>query len=115
VKQKSYLYAATFPIGAAVHLTKDSKWLLPFNITPLLGVENRNDENVVYQVNDNGTVDRLDGNKFAYGVTADASIRYIINESVSAYAGMRVQYIQGHDKYLAFGPLVGMSVRFGGK
>jgi hypothetical protein len=33
----------------------------------------------------------------------------------SAYAGMRVQYFNGHDTYLAYGPVVGMSVRLGGK
>jgi hypothetical protein len=35
--------------------------------------------------------------------------------TLSVYAGMRVQYIHAHEKYLAYGPLVGMSVRFGGK
>jgi hypothetical protein len=60
-------------------------------------------------------INRQDGTTFAYGVTADAVVRWILNDAVSAYAGMRVQYINGHDEYLAYGPLVGMSVRFGGK
>ena len=59
-------------------------------------------------------VNRQDGTKFAYGVTSDMTVRWLINETFSAYAGMRVQYINAHDKYLAYGPLVGMSVRFGG-
>jgi hypothetical protein len=125
VDQQSYLYAATFPINATLHLTHDAKWLLPFNVTPLLGAEIRNDNNVVYSSTFPSTVNflqpntikinRQDGAALAYGVTADATVRWIITEMVSAYAGMRVQYINGHDEYLAYGPLVGMSVRFGGK
>jgi hypothetical protein len=125
VKEKSEIYGATFPMNATLHLTNDAKWLLPFSITPLIGVEHRNDENVAYSVtlpsnvsqlgSSPPQVNRLDGNTFAYGVTADATVRWIINETVSAYAGMRVQYINAHDVYLAYGPLLGMSVRFGGK
>jgi hypothetical protein len=129
VKQQSYLYAATFPMNATLHLTRDAKWLLPFSITPLIGAETRNDRNIVYSLsapantsdlpfNGGSTpfkVNREDGTKFAYGVTGDMTVRWLINETFSAYAGMRVQYINGHDKYLAYGPLVGMSVRFGGK
>ena len=124
VKQQSYLYAATFPIGATLHLTRDARWLLPFNITPLIGAETRNDNNIVYSIDlpanvfrgpQTVSVNRQDGGTFAYGVTADMTVRWLINETVSAYAGMRVQYIKGHDEYLAYGPLVGMSVRFGGK
>jgi hypothetical protein len=29
------------------------------------------------------------------------AMRYLISETVSAYTGMRVQYIKGHEKYLA--------------
>ena len=115
VKQKTYLYGATFPMSAIFHLTGDAKWLLPLSITPLIGAEHRDDQNVVYALNRDFTVDRLDGTTFAYGVTSDATVRWIINETLSAYAGMRVQYIKGHEKYLAYGPLVGLSVRFGGK
>jgi hypothetical protein len=31
------------------------------------------------------------------------------------YAGMRVQFIEGRETFLAYGPLVGLSVRLGGK
>ena len=123
VKQQSYLYGATFPMNATLHLTRDAKWLLPFSVTPLIGAETRNDHNIVYSLTAPATifdstpfkVNRQDGTKFAYGVTGDMTVRWLINETFSAYAGMRVQYINGHDKYLAYGPLVGMSVRFGGK
>ncbi len=124
VEQTSYLYAATFPMSATLHLTKDARWLLPFSITPLIGAETRHDNNIVYSIDLPGNVSQLpngvkvnrqDGTTFAYGVTADMTVRWLINETFSAYAGMRVQYINGHDEYLAYGPLVGMSVRFGGK
>jgi hypothetical protein len=123
VKQQSYLYGATFPMSATVHLTRDAKWLLPFSVTPLIGAETRNDHNIVYSLTAPATifdstpfrVNRQDGTTFAYGVTGDMTVRWLINETFSAYAGMRVQYINAHDKYLAYGPLVGMSVRFGGK
>src|SRR5262249_24975098 len=103
-------------------LTNDGKWVLPFNISPLLGAEHRNDHNVVYSVNlppnisglPAGThVNRLDGWKFAYGFTSDLLVRWFITDSISAYAGMRVQYIKSFDQYLAYGPLAGVSVRFG--
>ena len=91
----------------------------------MIGVETRNDNNVVYsftppatfisgQLPLSGRVNRA-GITLAYGVTADATVRWIVNETLSAYAGMRVQYINGQDTYLAYGPLVGMSLRFGGK
>src|SRR5262249_31639463 len=126
VKTKAWLYGATIPTSAILHLTNDSRWLLPFSVTPFFGAETRDDRDVVYAVNYecsnllqcNGspiTVDRKDGTKFAVGVTADATVRWIINDYLSAYAGMRVQYIKGHEEYLAYGPLIGMSVRFGGK
>jgi hypothetical protein len=125
VKQQSYLCAATFPMKATVHLTRDARWLLPFSLTPLIGAEVRDDHNVVYSLNlppnvnqlssSPPRVDRLDGATLAYGVTADATLRWLINDAVSAYAGMRVQYINGHEEFLAYGPLVGMSVRFGGR
>ena len=125
VNEDSQIYAATFPMNATLHLTNDARWLLPFSITPLLGVEHRNDRNVVYSIDlpanssqlgpTTEHVNRLDGWKFAWGFTSDLTLRWIITETVSAYAGMRVQYIQGFNKYLGYGPLVGMSVRFGGK
>jgi hypothetical protein len=124
VKEFSQIYGVTFPMNVTVHLTRDSRWLLPFSIIPLIGFEHRNDRSIVYDVTlppdvfadpFTVTVNRRDGNKFAYGFTSDLSVRYIINETLSAYAGFRVQYINSFDKYLAYGPLVGMSVRFGGK
>jgi hypothetical protein len=116
VKTKDYFYGATIPMSAIVHLTSDARWLLPLSITPFIGAETRDDRDVVYALREiDGTVRRLDGSRFAYGVTGDATVRWIINDTLSAYAGMRVQYIKGHEKYLAYGPLVGMSVRFGGK
>lgn len=122
VKQKSYLYGLTLPMTAITQLTNDTRWLLPISITPLIGGETRDDYNVVYsqtlpqdvrQFRFPLAVNRLDGTTFAYGVTADASVRWVINEALSAYAGLRVQYIKGHDTYLAYGPLLGMSYRFG--
>jgi len=125
VSEYSQIYGLSIPMNLTTHLTSDSKWLLPLSITPMLGAEHRNDVNVAYsinypqlvsQLNDNPpTVNRQDGTKFAYGFTGDLTIRYIINDMFSAYAGMRVQYIKGFDKYLAYGPLFGLSARFGGK
>jgi hypothetical protein len=113
------LYGATIPMSATVHLTSDAKWLLPMSISPFLGAETRDDRDVVYKLK--GTtvndirVDRLDGTTFAYGVTADMTVRYLLSDTVSIYGGGRVQYINGHEEYLAYGPIMGMSVRFGGR
>jgi hypothetical protein len=129
VKTSTWLYGATIPMSGILHLTSDARWLLPLNVMPFIGAETRNDRDVVYEF-DSGNhvlnpltgavvpplkVNRIDGTTFAYGVTVDATVRYLINEAVSAYTGMRVQYIKGHEKYLAYGPLFGLSVRFGGK
>ncbi|HEX9819620.1 MAG TPA: hypothetical protein VGD07_08415 [Methylomirabilota bacterium] len=119
VKTKDYLYGGTIPMSAIVHLTSDARWLLPLSITPFLGAETRDDRDVVYRL-DTPTptsleVDRLDGTTFAYGVTADATVRYLLSDTVSVYGGGRVQYIRGHEEYLAYGPIMGMSVRFGGR
>jgi hypothetical protein len=115
VKTKTVFYGATIPTSAVFHLTNDARWLLPLSVTPFVGAESRDDQNVVAAFNNDGTVKRLDGTTFAYGGTLDASIRWLINDTVSAYAGVRAQYIKGHEQYLAYGPLFGMSVRFGGK
>jgi len=124
VKEFSQIYGLTIPLNVTTHLTSDSKWLLPLSVTPLIGFEHRNDRNIVYDLTlpadvfvDPFTVkvNRQDGTKFAYGFTGDLSVRYIITDAISAYAGFRVQYIHGFDKYLAYGPLFGMSARFGGK
>lgn len=127
VKTSTWIYGATIPVSAIFHLTSDARWLLPLNVTPFLGAETRNDRDVVYEF-DNASrviqagrivpplaVNRLDGTTFAYGGTVDATIRYLITDALSAYTGMRVQYIKGHERYLAYGPLFGVSIRFGGK
>jgi hypothetical protein len=129
VHEDSYLYGVTFPMSAFVHLTNDARWLMRFGASPLLGAEVRNDRNVAYSVSIPPTFDqfvacggppcinvnRQDGTKFAYGVTADATVNWQMTDWMSAYGGVRVQYIHAHDTFLAYGPLVGMSFRFGGK
>jgi len=115
VKTFDWFYGATIPTSVTLHPTNDGKWLVPFSITPFFGAENRDDRGVVYKINENGRATRIDGTTFAIGVTSDLTVRYLINESFSVYTGMRVQFLEGHEKYLAYGPLVGMSVRFGGK
>jgi len=116
VKTKDHFYGGTVPIGLITHLTRDGKWLFPFSVTPFVGVENRDDQDVAYALTpDLRKIKRLDGTTFAYGGTVDATLRWLINDTLSAYAGMRVQYLKGHEEFLAYGPLVGMSVRFGGK
>ena len=114
---KAWLYGVTFPTSAVLRLTNDSKWLLSLSASPFLGAETRDDRKVVYaltpdvSVRDEERVKRLDGTTFAYGATADLAVRYVFDAGMLAYAGMRVQYIQGHEKYLAYGPLFGMSFR----
>ncbi len=96
-------YGATIPTTLNLHLTRDGKWLVPTTLTPFLGYEARNDQVNGYETS------------FAYGGTFDAGIRYVFDNGVAVYAGYRGQAIQGNDLYLAHGPLVNMSVRFGGK
>jgi len=115
VKTKDWVYGLTLPMSGTVRLTSDAKWLSTLQINPFLGAETRDDRDVVYRIDENFRAQRLDGTTFAYGATADVSLRWVLNDTVSAYAGMRVQYIRGHETYLAYGPLLGMSVRFGGK
>ena len=91
---------------------------MPFSVTPFIGGESRDDHDVVYRLKQTSPTtvkaDRIDGTTFAYGITADLTFRYLINDAVSVYAGGRVQYIKGHETFLAYGPMVGMTVRFGG-
>ena len=120
VETRDYLYGATIPMNATVRLSQDARWLLPINVTPFIGAESRDDNDVVYRLKSAPTatgvkVDRLDGTTFAYGVTGDVTLRYLVSDTVSFYAGGRVQYINGHEEYLAYGPMVGLSVRFGGQ
>jgi len=120
VQERSYLYGAIFPLGVTVPLGEHLQ--LPINIAPLVGAESRNDRDVVYRVDlpefasqlrPPLSVNRQDGTTFAYGVTADASLTWKLAEMVSAHVAVRVQYFKGHDTYLAYGPLVGLSFRFG--
>src|SRR5262249_47625499 len=95
VQEKSYLYAMTLPASAIVRLTRDAGLLLPLSVSPLIGVEHRNDSNVVYSLSYPTSVNeflnsaqplkvnRLDGTKFAYGVTADATLRWAVTESLT--------------------------------
>jgi len=98
-----------------VQLSRDKKLLLPFNVTPFLGAETRDDEGVAYEVQSSGAPRRIDGTTLAYGVTSDLNLRYIFDNGISPYVGFRVQYIKGHEQFLAWGPLAGVSFRFGGK
>src|SRR5262249_30363725 len=43
VHEDSQIYGATFPMTATVNLTSDSKWLLPVTLSPMIGLEHRND------------------------------------------------------------------------
>jgi hypothetical protein len=116
VSQQSYLYAMTIPLSFNVHLTPDKKLYLPFNVSPLVGAETRNDYGVVYStktIANQLVIQREDGTAFAYGVTADVGARYVFDNGIALYGGFRVQFIEGHNQYLAWGPIVNMSVRFG--
>ena len=116
VHTTDWLYGLTIPTNMTVHL--GDKWLLPVSISPFVGAETRDDHNIVYRFKQTGPttvrVDRLDGTTLAVGVTADVTLRYLVTDALSFYAGGRAQFIKGHEQFLAFGPIVGMSVRFGG-
>ena len=114
VTTKDYIYAATIPTSFIFPLTRDKRLIMPVNVMPILGVEDRNDKGVAFDVNSDGTPKRIDGTAFAKGVTADLNVRYIFDNGISPYMGFRVQYIKGHETFLAWGPLVGVSFRFGG-
>ena len=112
---KSWVYGATLPAGAVFHLAK--RWFLPLGVTPFLGAETRDDRNILYALTPDPSplgeerVKRLDGTTFAYGVTTDLHVLYVFDPTMLAYAGMRVQYIRGHERYLAYGPVFGVSLR----
>ncbi|MGH7334355.1 MAG: hypothetical protein ACREKS_16755 [Candidatus Rokuibacteriota bacterium] len=118
VAEDDYVYGLTVPVSFNVHLDDNRKWFALINIIPLFGMENRNDRDVVYQTTPTSTagvdrIVRLDGAAFAVGATADAGVRYIFDNGMAIYGGFRVQFISGHQQYLAWGPMVNMSVRFG--
>jgi hypothetical protein len=114
VESDDYWYGVTLPVGFSFQLTRDKRLLLPFNVSPFIGAETRDDKGVAYKVNADGTPKRIDGTTFAYGVTSDLSIRYIFDNGIAPYLGFRVQYLNGHEEFLAWGPLAGVSFRFGG-
>lgn len=118
VSEDDLMYGATFPVSLNFHLSQDKKWFLPVNVSPFLGAETRNDRNVVYATQPTTDPDvfnivRQDGTVFAYGATADAGVRYLFDNGVALYGGFRVQFYEGHNQFLAWGPVVNMSVRFG--
>jgi hypothetical protein len=118
VSQDSLMYGVTFPVSLNFHLTQNKKWFLPVNVSPFLGAETRNDRNVVYATQPTTNPDvfnivRQDGTVFAYGATADAGVRYLFDNGIGLYGGFRVQFYEGHNQFLAWGPVVNMSVRFG--
>ena len=115
VSSKDYIYGATLPLSFVVQLTRDKKLLLPLNVTPFLGADHRDDQGVAYEVQSSGAPRRIDGTTLAYGVTSDLNLRYIFDNGISPYVGFRVQYIKGHEQFLAWGPLAGVSFRFGGR
>ena len=124
VKATTWMYGPTIPIAASLHLFDLSKWWLPgssINVAPFVGAETRDDRDVVYHLETTSAgfparVIRQDGTFFAYGVTADAKLSWTLTDYMSAYLGMRVQYMNGEspnsDPYLAYGPLLGASVSF---
>jgi hypothetical protein len=62
---------------------------------------------VVYQTAPTSTpgvdrIVRLDGATFAVGATADAGVRYVFDNGLAIYGGFRVQFIDGHQQYLAW-------------
>jgi hypothetical protein len=116
VSSKDYLYGLTVPTSLVFQLSADKRWLLPFNVSPFIGAENRDDEGVAYDASPPSFArKRQDGTTFAYGVTSDLNLRYVFANGIAPYIGFRVQYINGHEEYLAWGPLAGVSFRFGGR
>lgn len=122
VNTDSFLAAVTIPMAATYHLA--NKWLATLSLSPLVGIDYRDDHDVVYRATFKnvdpdlrlaGRVDRQDGTTRAFGGTSDLTFRYLLTDTVSVYAGARVQYINGLSEFLAYGPMAGLSVRFGGR
>jgi hypothetical protein len=106
------------PVNLSFRMNDDSRLFAVANFIPFIGVDNRDDHNVVYQTRPTATpgadrIVRLDGSTFAVGATADAGLRYLFGNRVALFGGMRVQVIEGHQQYLAWGPLFNMSIRVG--
>ena len=120
VSEDDYYYGATLPVTFSLYPTGSSKLVVPVNLSPFLGAETRNDRDVAYAAKcspSGSSIEcfpkRIDGTTFAYGVSADAGVRYVFDNGVAVYGGFRVQYFEGFQTYLAWGPIINMSVRFG--
>ena len=110
------LYGATIPLNFAYSVTDDHRWIVRLNLTPFVGAETRDDHDVIYATRPSASgiaPKRLDGTTFAYGATSDAGIRYTINDRFQMYGAFRVQFLEGHQRYLAWGPMLNLSVRLG--
>jgi len=118
VKSTSWMYGFTVPMSVVFHLTDDSTWLVPVNVSPFIGAQSRDDNDVAYNYKYRADgffdgVKREDGTSFAYGVTSDVTLRWMFTDTFSAYLGMRVQYMKADgEPYLAYGPLIGISARY---
>jgi hypothetical protein len=96
------LYGATLPTTANIHLGASKRWFLPITLNPFFGYEDSKDQVVG------------DKSSFAIGGTLDVGIRYVFANGIAVYGGYRAQAIDGVNLYVAHGPLINMSVRFGG-
>ena len=111
------LYGITIPLNVTLSVTDDHRWTARFNLAPFLGAESRNDHDVVYATRPGGVYGfrpkRLDGTTFAYGATSDVGLGYTITDRLQLYGAFRVQFLEGHERYLAWGPMINLSVRLG--
>lgn len=122
VSVDDFYYGLTIPLSFGFRPFSNKRWVLPINVSPFIGAETRDDHDVVYaaksiagnpNVNPTLQVQKLDGTTFAYGATADVGARYVFDNGVALYGGFRVQFFEGFQQYLAWGPVINMSVRFG--
>jgi hypothetical protein len=117
VRSDDVLYGITVPLNIALAVTADHQWTAKFNVAPFLGGESRNDHDVVYATQSGGSFGfrprRLDGATLAYGGTSDLGIKYTVTDRLQAYGAFRVQFLEGHERYLAWGPMVNLSIRLG--
>ena len=97
------VYAITVPLTVNYHLNQKKTLFLPLTVTPMFGYGERTDEVTGFD------------NAFVKGGTGDVGLRYVFSNGVAIYAGYRGQIIQSIDRYVAHGPMINMSVPFGGK
>lgn len=113
----THFYGITGAVALSFYPFEDERVKLPLRIIPFVGAESRNDHGVVYATDATPTAirpKRLDGTTFAVGVTAEAGIRYTwLREKLSVYGGFRLQHLHGHETFLAWGPVINMSIEFG--